>query len=126
MLSLAADIDNNLSDVGFGHVTQNSRDLPVLEYSTSIGMDCYGWGVPLGAGRHPPVWATLTAEFSSLTWGLVFIGLVLATVVIWSLPRTLPRCGQRDKTMYSLLRYMHAIQSVNRLLAVGRLHKVTE
>jgi len=101
MLSLAGDINSNLSDVGFGHVIPKIRDLPFLEYSTSIGMDCFGWGVPLGVGRKPPVWAMLTAEFSSLTWDLVFIALVLATVVLWSLPRTLPRWEQQDKTMYS-------------------------
>jgi hypothetical protein len=100
-LSLAADINNNLSDVGFGHVIHNTRELPFLEYSTSTRMDCIGWGVPLGAGRQPPVWAMLTAEFSSLTWGLVFIALVLATVVLWSLPRTLPQWEEQDKTIYS-------------------------
>jgi len=102
-LSLAADIHNNLSDVGFGHVTC-TQNIWFLEYSTSIGIDCFGWGVPLGAGRQPPVWAMLAAEFSSLTWGLVFIALVLATVALWSLPKTLPRWEQQDKTTYSLPR----------------------
>jgi hypothetical protein len=104
MLSLAADINSYLSDVGFGHVIYSTRGLRFLEYSTSIGMDCFGWGLPLGAGRHPPVWTMLSAEFSSLTWGLVFIALVLATVVLWSLPRTLPRWEQQDKKMYRLPR----------------------
>jgi hypothetical protein len=103
-LSLAADIKHNLSDVGFGHVTFSAWDGQFMEFSTSLGMDCYGWGVPLGAGGQPPVWMIFTGEFSYLTWVLVFIALFLASVVLWVLPRTLPRCEQQDKAMYRLPR----------------------
>ena len=97
---LAADINNNLSDVGFGHVTHNSQYVGFLEYSTSLGIDCYGWGVPLGAGQQPPAWFMFTTEFSSLTWGLIFMSLLVAAVVLWILPRALPRWEQRDSKLY--------------------------
>jgi hypothetical protein len=102
LFSLAADIKNNLSDVGFGHVTRSTQDVGFLEYSTSLGMDCYGWGVPLGAGRQPPAWVMFTTEFSSLTWGLVFIAVLVAALVLRILPRALPPWEQQDEKLYDM------------------------
>jgi hypothetical protein len=86
-------------------VTHSTQDVGFLEYSTSLEMDCYGWGVPLGAGWQPPAWMMFTTEFSSFMWGLLLIALLLAAVVIWTLPRALPGWEQQDKKLYSTLRY---------------------
>jgi hypothetical protein len=101
LLSLVADISNNLSDVGFGHVTQDTEDVGFLEYSTGLAWDCYGWGVPLGAGRHRhPAWVVCVTEFSSLTWGLILVALLLAAVTLWLIPRMLPQREYQEKELW--------------------------
>jgi hypothetical protein len=100
LLSLAADISNNLSDVGFGHVTHSTQDVGFLEYSSSLARDCYGWGVPLGAGRQPPAWVAFTTEFCSLTWALILVAFLLAAVTLWILPRALPRWEHQEKQLW--------------------------
>lgn len=104
LLSFAADISNNLSDVGFGHVTHSTQDVGFLEYSTSLARDCYGWGVPLGVGRQPPVWVTFTTEFCSLTWALILVALLLAAIALWILPRALPQWEHQEKQLWGTLR----------------------
>jgi hypothetical protein len=97
---VVADIRNNLSDVGFGHVTHDTQDLGFLEYSTSITRDCYGWGVPLGAGRQTPAWVAYITEFSSLTWSLILAALFLAAVTLWLLTRLLPQWQHKEKQLW--------------------------
>jgi hypothetical protein len=117
--SLAADINSNMSDVGIGHVTHNIRDMRFLDYSSCLGVDCYGWGVPLGAGRQAPAWTKFTTEFSSLTWVLIFSALLLAAAVLWILSRALPQPEVQDKALYHTLRWaVHVIQSVRKALTV--------
>ncbi|XP_033608717.1 ionotropic receptor 21a isoform X2 [Cryptotermes secundus] len=99
---MIADISNNLSDVGFGHVTHSTQDIGFLEYSASFARDCYGWGVPLGAGRQPPPWVAFTTEFSLLTWCLIVAALLLAAVVLWILPRVLPRWELQEKPLWGM------------------------
>jgi hypothetical protein len=100
LLSLIADVSNNLSDVGFGHVTQDIQDVGFLEYSTSLARDCYGWGVPLGAGRQPPAWISCVMEFSSLTWSLMLVALLLSAITLWLIPRLLPRQERQEKRLW--------------------------
>ncbi|XP_069683259.1 glutamate receptor ionotropic, delta-1-like [Periplaneta americana] len=97
---MIADIKNKISDVGFGHVTEGMQDVGFLEYSTSLGVDCYGWGVPLGAGRQTPAWVMLTTEFTLLTWSLLFVALLISAFAIWSLPKALPRRLEPDREVY--------------------------
>jgi cytoskeletal protein RodZ len=45
-----------------------------------------------------------TTEFSSITWGLIVVALLLATVVLWIVPRALPQWEQQDKKLFSMPR----------------------
>ncbi|PSN38035.1 hypothetical protein C0J52_21385, partial [Blattella germanica] len=70
----------------------------LLEYSSTLGMDCYGWGIPLGAGHRIPSWKTLTSEFSTLTWGLIFLALCLSAMCMWALSHR----DARDRHRYRI------------------------
>ena len=56
-----------------------------MEYSTTFGVDCYGWGIPHGVGHSPPAWMSLTSEFTGLTWMLLLMTLCVSAAVLQAL-----------------------------------------